>query len=113
MKIVEATGDSVFAGPPTPTLDKRSAVTLDEAWAEALAALPPENWTLNLSTGDFGRRDIYTATASYSYSLRHYRENVGKARYAPYVTEQANDPITALRRLTTRLRDDVPPYDDR
>lgn len=68
---------------------------LDEAWAAAEAALPVD-WDLELSVGGLGRRDLYTATASYCYSLRHYREHVGRARFVPFEMAHAPTPDAAL-----------------
>lgn len=77
-------------------------MTLDEAWAEVVALLP-ENWQLELSVGGHGRRDFYTATASYSSSLRHYRENVGKARFCPFEMAHEPTPVAALQALAAAL----------
>lgn len=81
-----------------------STSPLDEAWAAAEAALPPD-WVLELTVGSHGRRDLYTATASYSYSLRYYRENVGPARSTPFEMEHADSPAAALQALASALQD--------
>lgn len=78
--------------------------TLDEAWAEVEAALP-KDWELRLSFGTFGGRDHYTAVASYAYSLKHYRANVGPARYAPFDMQHRPTPAAALHALALRLQD--------
>ena len=77
-------------------------VGLASAWAEAEEALP-EDWELTLSVGGFGRRDMVTATASYCYSLRHYREHVGPARSTPFEMAHGADPVTALVALAAIL----------
>lgn len=79
-------------------------ITLALAWTIAEALLP-ENWELGLSTGGHGRRDLYTATATYCYSLRHYRANVGKARFTPFEMAHAEDPTEALIALADQLRE--------
>ena len=78
--------------------------SLDAAWAEAEGELP-EGWELRFDVGGNGRRDLYTATASYAYSLRHYRENVGPARFTPFEMAHADSPAAALRELAARLRE--------
>lgn len=78
-------------------------VTLEMAWADAESALP-KNWSLELSVGDFGRKDVYTASATYCWSLRHYREHVGKARSIPFEMAHAATPTEALSALADLLR---------
>ena len=77
--------------------------SLEAAWAEAEASLP-EDWGLNLEAGTHGRRDLYTASARYCYSLRHYRENVGPSRYVPFEMAHSDTPAAALRALAAKLR---------
>jgi hypothetical protein len=79
------------------------ALAFVRAWGEAEDALP-NDWEMNLSVGGHGRTDLYTATASYTYSLRHYRENVGRARSVPFEMTHNADPAVALRALAARLR---------
>lgn len=76
--------------------------TLDAAWA-AVEAVLPEDWEASLSVGGQGRRDLYTATASYCYSLRHYREHVGRARFTPFEMAHDDTPAAALLALAERL----------
>ena len=78
------------------------AGALDKAWADAEAILP-ENWTLELSL--IGHR--YRAVAQYAYSLRHYRENVGRARWCPFEDGSGDTPVEALLALIGRLRLDL------
>lgn len=71
----------------------------------ALDELPlPEVWKLKLSVGTFGRLDMFTATASYCYSLHHYRENVGKARFCPFEQRHAPTMLEAVLALGDALR---------
>lgn len=48
--------------------------------------------------------DTALASATYTYSLRHYRANVGPARFIPFEMTHDADPATALRALTAKLR---------
>jgi len=81
-------------------------MTLAAAWAAAEAALP-EDWHLTVTVGH-GLRGIYTAPASYTYSLRHYRLNVGRARFVPFVMTRADTPTAALLALADGLEGVTP-----
>lgn len=73
------------------------------AWAGAEVLLP-KDWEMSLSVGGHGRTDLYTATASYCYTLRHYRLNVGKARFVPFEMAHDKTPAEALWSLADLLR---------
>jgi hypothetical protein len=85
--------DDDYASLPAP---------LDDAWREAEEALP-EDWGIKLE-GAGRRDDFYTAIASYAWSLRHYRDNVGKARFTPFEMDHGPTPAAALRALAETLR---------
>jgi hypothetical protein len=74
----------------------------ERAARERCEALLPEDWMLRLEVhGD--RIDFYAAIASYSYSLRHYRQNVGSARFCPFEMAHAASPAEAYLALAEAL----------
>lgn len=77
--------------------------SLDAAWAAVEAALP-EGWELKLSVRE-DHDAFYTAIAGYAYSLRHYRANVGRARFTPFEMGHGPTPTLALRALEKKLRE--------
>ena len=74
----------------------------ERAAREKCEALLPENWMLRLDV-HADRLDFYTAIASYSYSLRHYREHVGPARFCPFEMEHEATPTEAYLALAEVL----------
>lgn len=77
----------------------REAAAFGETWFRCERALP-EEWRLELSGDEDGP---YFASATYRYSLRYYRANVGPARSVPYEQAHAPTPTAALTALAERL----------
>jgi hypothetical protein len=70
-------------------------------------ALLPDHWTLTLRSS----RPHYWASATYGYSLAHYRANVGRARYCPYYYAHAKSAPEALTELAALLREGDRPWE--
>ena len=85
---------------PSRAIEEQMAA-LGFAWAEVAALLPPD-WKMELSSVA-GRSDLVFASALYGYSLRHYRENVGKARYCPFYSAHGETAVEALHGLAAQL----------
>lgn len=79
-------------------VQQRAHAQLGESWARCEAALPTD-WGLELGGGD----GLYFASATYRWSLRYYRANVGPARSVPFELGHGPTPTAALVALAEKL----------